>query len=56
MTGVKNVIVNWPQTKEGMEEVQRRFTIALARIVWETMSPRQVDLVIEGLKKNKWDS
>lgn len=55
MTGVKNVIVNWPQTVEGMKEVQRRFTMALAKIVWETNTPAQVDLIIDGLEKHKWN-
>lgn len=55
MTGVKNVIVNWPQTVEGMKEVQRRFTICLAKMVWETKTPHQVDLIIDGLEKYKWN-
>lgn len=55
MTGVKNVIVNWPQTMEGMLEVQRRFTVCLAKIIWETMTPKQVDYIIQELPKHKWN-
>ncbi|CAB1242393.1 conserved hypothetical protein [Clostridiaceae bacterium BL-3] len=55
MADIKSVIVNWPQTEEGMKEVQRRFTIALARIIWETRTPKEVDQIIAGLKKHKWN-
>ncbi|MEY7998650.1 hypothetical protein AB8U03_00290 [Clostridium sp. Mt-5] len=55
LTGVKGGVTNWPQTMEGMKEIQRRFTIALARIIWETKTPHQVDLIIDGLEKHKWN-
>lgn len=55
MADIKSVIVNWPQTEEGMKEVQRRFTIALARIIWETRTPKEVDYIIRELPKHKWN-
>jgi len=60
VTGVKNVIVNWPETMEGMLEVQRRFTIGLGLIIEndvikEKINLHQLDFIIEGLDKYKWN-
>lgn len=46
--------VNWPDTMEGMLELQRRFTICLAKIISQTMSLKQIDYIIQELEKHKW--
>lgn len=47
MTKVNDVIINYPEGEEAMKEIIRRFTVALAKIMVETMSSKDIDTLIE---------
>ncbi|CAG7840928.1 hypothetical protein Z959_08010 [Clostridium novyi B str. ATCC 27606] len=52
MGKIKNVKVNYPTTKEGMEKLQRNYTKTLANILVKNYPPEVIEELIKRLEND----
>lgn len=53
MSKVLSVKVHYPETKEGMDELNSRYNKALAKVLIETLPPKVIDELIERLREQE---
>lgn len=48
---IKRVTIHYPETKEGVEELNRRYNKALAKVLIETLPPNIIEDLIVRLEQ-----